>query len=1029
MIRKADKFPESLGKNEKSIWEHYNEMAAVEDNIREVEWRDLADTILVFVCLSILSNVTLLTLLQDGLFAAFLSAFLVFTIPQLQPSSTDITMDVLIHISHQLSNSTTPAYTPAEFTVSPSVAAVNVLFFLSLALVLIDAFLAMLVKSWLQEFDRSWRKYTVADLRAQERERRLQGLEHWRLAELVNLLPILIQTALLFFCIGLIVLLFPVHLISAIFSSVALVAGFTFYLFTIYVSVFDAYAPFSSPVSRGLIILINELQTTWLILAHLIARHIRHIISGVSFRTSRPSLPREHEPNTNPAAQSLPGNNGVTHPYLPRGTMGVEKHETIAPSRSQIDPQTYVDILERLVTTTAEAVENIPVFLDLLDQPMKDPTLRPSNIEKWKKLLHTTLGLLGDPSTFSSSIACTIARNVLFCYDSESADQQLSRSLIYRFDHMSSGQIGKRKSLDSLFASYLHFCCEIPPTDPWKVSNTIASLEPSNAVDAELLWMTQVLHRRPLWQYHYLSAVYQEPLEIFAAVLTYVSSTEQTRRSQVPLTAAVIYVVHTIKSAIDNNGINLIDWPHIIPGTVLTTSESMSMNFHQVNTLNLWSDECVELASALLQPHTFWSGFDAENVWKFQLALIAALYIDSAKQAGQAAAAFAHLLTVINIPVITMTTWGWADAYDQAQLACYWYMAVFQRPIYQEDSENAPVQYIGDIIMQTIEHCSEMRLSALLLLEFSVKYLCVRASSSNLLRLQGDGYLCLKQPDPDGPLPRIAHGPFNPWVLLHLDTLLSPSSILDKQTFTYEQVQRDLEQLEWTGAPEQVHIAMSRLALYDPLQGEEDKETKKLKLNTDADLLKLLLKSNDYEVCTGAFKCCLHLASQPSTAGDIAGIFISETLGCQWVENLIRVLCGSPQHEIYSWEFLTEHLTPKWAILPPSWCCDFATAFLFLNVHTSELPAYQWFAYTFRYEKQPNQAFLPFLGTMVECIKYRATWGQLDSLGTWLAQLPEYLENQAAHVKLENVLATRQEIGDENLRCFAELPMRFQNDQ
>ena len=40
--------PESLG-NEKSIWEYYNEMASVEDNIREVEWRDLADTVLVFV--------------------------------------------------------------------------------------------------------------------------------------------------------------------------------------------------------------------------------------------------------------------------------------------------------------------------------------------------------------------------------------------------------------------------------------------------------------------------------------------------------------------------------------------------------------------------------------------------------------------------------------------------------------------------------------------------------------------------------------------------------------------------------------------------------------------------------------------------------------------------------------------------------------------------------------------------------------------------------------------------------------------
>ena len=58
--RKTNGPPESVGKNEKSIWEHYNEMAAVEDNIREVEWRDLADTILVFVCLSTLYDTSLL---------------------------------------------------------------------------------------------------------------------------------------------------------------------------------------------------------------------------------------------------------------------------------------------------------------------------------------------------------------------------------------------------------------------------------------------------------------------------------------------------------------------------------------------------------------------------------------------------------------------------------------------------------------------------------------------------------------------------------------------------------------------------------------------------------------------------------------------------------------------------------------------------------------------------------------------------------------------------------------------------------
>jgi len=49
MTHKINVLPASLGE-EKSIWEHYNEMAEVEDSIREVDWRDLADTALIFVC-------------------------------------------------------------------------------------------------------------------------------------------------------------------------------------------------------------------------------------------------------------------------------------------------------------------------------------------------------------------------------------------------------------------------------------------------------------------------------------------------------------------------------------------------------------------------------------------------------------------------------------------------------------------------------------------------------------------------------------------------------------------------------------------------------------------------------------------------------------------------------------------------------------------------------------------------------------------------------------------------------------------
>ena len=59
MMCNIDVLLEALGK-EKSIWEYYNELAAVDDNLREVEWRDLADTVLIFVCLNIHNDMWLL---------------------------------------------------------------------------------------------------------------------------------------------------------------------------------------------------------------------------------------------------------------------------------------------------------------------------------------------------------------------------------------------------------------------------------------------------------------------------------------------------------------------------------------------------------------------------------------------------------------------------------------------------------------------------------------------------------------------------------------------------------------------------------------------------------------------------------------------------------------------------------------------------------------------------------------------------------------------------------------------------------
>jgi hypothetical protein len=466
-------------------------MAAVEDNIREVEWRDLADTVLIFVCPDTLYSTYLLTWFQDGLFAAFLSAFLVFLIPRLESNSTDVAMDVLIHISQQLSNSTTPAFEPTVFQVSSSAAAVNMLFFLSLALVLVDAFLAMLVKGWLQEFDRGWRRCTVAHLRAEERERRLQELERWKLHELVALLPILIQGSLFLFCIGLLMLIFPLHLPSAILCSLIFVSVVGFYGFTTYVSIVNDYAPFSSSVSRllarGLAIV-----HTWHVPITQIAQRAA---SAISFHNRLP-LPQRQQVDADASMKPrsrLPSDEGIATLAQPHNPNSVEKSSMVPRSRSGVDPQTHVHALERLVTTTAEAVENIPIFLELLDQPVKDPTLRPFNMEKWNELLHITSRLLRDQSTVSVAAAWSLARTTILCFNHETADQQLELILQDHFGSRETDSQGPRMPLSVLFSSYLRFRLGYsPPCDLWR---TIAFLEPSDAADAELLWMVNTSHR------------------------------------------------------------------------------------------------------------------------------------------------------------------------------------------------------------------------------------------------------------------------------------------------------------------------------------------------------------------------------------------------------------------------------------------------------------------------------------------------------------------------------------------------------
>jgi hypothetical protein len=897
-------------------------------------------------------------------------------------------MDVLIHISQQLSNSTTPAFVPTVFQVSSNAAVVNTLFFLSLALVLIDAFLAMLVKGWLQEFDRGWRKYTIAHLRAQERERRLHELERWRLHELVALLPILIQGSLLLFCIGLIVLIFPLHLPSAIMCSFAFVSVVGFYGFITYVSIVNDYAPFSSPVSR--------------LLAHgpaITQAYTRRITSAIRFHIRRHLRPQEQrlDPDT---MYPLPSNNKFAKPMQPNMPDSTEKGKVVPRSRSDIDPQTHIHVLERLVSTTAEAVENIPIFLELLDQPVKHFTLQPSNAEKWKELLDTTLGLLRDQSTLPVSAAWTLARIMMVCYNRQTADRRFCLTLQH---HLGSRELDVQRTrmpLHLLFSSYLRFWLDYSYGHAlWR---TIAFLEPSDAADAELFWMVNTFHRAMQFEIQV-----DDYREFFVAVLTYIASTEQSRRSKVPLTAAVIYAMHTVRSTLDQGSVDSIDGLCILPGT-FPTSEFVPMMFRPVagvDALDLWNEDYTRFAKDLLQWD--WGSYSHHG---FQVSLIAALYIDSTKQA-QSRATFANLLKCTRITHIQSPN---SDAYDHGKLAVYWYMALTQKPL-DHGQDCDPIDTLYGVIESIITEHSTFQLPGLHVLEIAVRHLNKMApSSSTWLERVSFGLATIA---PDERCHPLSSG-VDHWALLHLETLLAPQRFL---------LPEEVKELTWSDTPEKVYIAKARLDLYRSLAKAEPEGSKAVK--PDPDLLRLFLWSKNYEVCTQAFKWCLQPApfSQPGPPGDgdSARVFILETMGCEWVEHFVHVLCrvDSPK----SWWFLEFYLIPKWTTLPSSWCSSFASAFLFSTVQPQGmhgLPAYQCLANSIGYGRIHQLKFLPFLVTMLQPIESSLTFGRITVLENWLANIPEGFGDQDARAHLEHILATRKQRPlEEALSFFAELPM------
>jgi len=225
---------------------------AIIDREREKEWLEQMDTILIFVGLTSFRLQPELMNCQAALFAGFLSSFLIELLGRLEPDPMNIIQDVLIYQTQMMRNSSLGPYVAPDFSPPEHIVVVNALFYASLGVMILAAFIAMLIKTWVREFDRGLQAMSLPEQRAKTREFRYLGMERWKLPEMVGVLPLLIQISLLLFSIGLVLFLFHISKPSFGVTTAILGIGICYYTMTTFISVFVTSSPFRSPLSRTL---------------------------------------------------------------------------------------------------------------------------------------------------------------------------------------------------------------------------------------------------------------------------------------------------------------------------------------------------------------------------------------------------------------------------------------------------------------------------------------------------------------------------------------------------------------------------------------------------------------------------------------------------------------------------------------------------------------------------------------------------------------------------------------------------------
>ncbi|TRM67018.1 hypothetical protein BD626DRAFT_627457 [Schizophyllum amplum] len=204
---------------ENTAWQECSKLVDTHDTTMCQVWGGEVDTLLVFA----------------GLFSAVLTAFIIEAYKWLLEEPDDLTADYLRQILAIMSNTTIPSVPRSSSRPSlpdDVVALINGLWFSSLTLSLSSALIGIVSKQWLREYLRDVGRTHETNLSI--RQVKYEGLTRWYVGAIITTIPLLLQTALFLFLVGIVYLLWHLQpTVAAIISVLGIFVVFFFIATTI----------------------------------------------------------------------------------------------------------------------------------------------------------------------------------------------------------------------------------------------------------------------------------------------------------------------------------------------------------------------------------------------------------------------------------------------------------------------------------------------------------------------------------------------------------------------------------------------------------------------------------------------------------------------------------------------------------------------------------------------------------------------------------------------------------------------------